>query len=257
MPKRDAAPVGAPCWVDLQSSDVEKSKAFYKEILGWDADTPNDEFGGYFNFRRAGETIAGCMKKEDGAPFPDVWSVYLAVDDAEKAMEIALASGAQPIVHPMQVGDFGTMAFASDPSGAAVGLWQPETHKGFLVLGEPGAPGWFELHTRDYDKAVKFYAEVFGWDMHTMSDTADFRYSTAGEGDDAVAGIMDSSKLLPEGVPSHWLVYFAVDDTDEALKATVELGGSIVLPAEDTPFGRLAHATDSTGAHFKLVSEIK
>ena len=35
--------------------------------------------------------------------------------------------------------------------------------------------------------------------------------------------------------------------------ATVEnLGGTIVLPAEDTPYGRIASAADSTGATFKL-----
>ena len=47
--------------------------------------------------------------------------------------------------------------------------------KGFEVRNEPGTAGWFELHTRDYDKTVAFYRDVFGWDAHTMSDTDDFR----------------------------------------------------------------------------------
>ena len=33
----------------------------------------------------------------------------------------------------------------------------------------------------------------------------------------------------------------------------VELGGSIVSPPEDTPYGRLATATDPVGVQFKLV----
>ena len=32
----------------------------------------------------------------------------------------------------------------------------------------------------------------------------------------------------------------------------VELGGSIVMPPEDTPYGRLATVTDPMGAMFKL-----
>ena len=32
------------------------------------------------------------------------------------------------------------------------------------------------------------------------------------------------------------------------------LGGTIVRAAEDTPYGRLATATDATGAEFKLVA---
>ena len=48
---------------------------------------------------------------------------------------------------------------------------------------------------------------------------------------------MDSSGFLPEGVPAHWAVYLRVADTDAAVKTTVELGGALVMPAEDTPYG--------------------
>lgn len=33
-----------------------------------------------------------------------------------------------------------------------------------------------------------------------------------------------------------------------------ELGGSVVQAPEDTPYGRLAHAADPLGVHFKLVA---
>ncbi|MGH4025656.1 MAG: VOC family protein [Pseudonocardiaceae bacterium] len=61
------------------------------------------------------------------------------------------------------------------------------------------------------------------------------------------------TRLLSEGVPSHWSIYFGVDDTDAALAEIVDLGGSILRTAEDTPYGRLAAAADPTGAQFKLV----
>ena len=101
---------------------------------------------------------------------------------------------------------------------------------------------------------MQFYKDVFGWDARTMSDTDEFRYTTLGEGDAAAAGIMDSSGFLPEGVPAHWAVYFRVADTDVAVKTAVELGGSLVMPAKDTPYGRVAMVSDPTGAHFRLVS---
>ena len=75
-----------------------------------------------------------------------------------------------------------------------------------------------------------------------------------GEGDDARAGIMDATAFLPDGVPAHWSVYFRVDDADAALASTVELGGSVLRPAEDTPYGRLAQAADPLGTSFKLIS---
>jgi predicted enzyme related to lactoylglutathione lyase len=117
-----------------------------------------------------------------------------------------------------------------------------------------GAPCWFELHTRDYQAVLTFYREVFGWDTHVVSDTPKLRYTTLRQGDGWLAGIMDASGFLPDGVPAHWSVSFGVEDTDAALAKIVDLGGSILMAAEDTPYGRLAVAADPTGAQFKLVA---
>ncbi|HEV7687524.1 MAG TPA: VOC family protein [Acidimicrobiia bacterium] len=253
MPKRDSAPVGAPCWIDLFTSDPDKSRPFYSELLGWTAEAPNEAFGGYFNFTKDGVLVAGGMRNDGEAGVPDHWNVYLAVEDAEATVAVATAHGGGVIVPPMAVADLGTMAVITDAGGAAIGLWQPGTHKGIGIIAEPGAPAWFELHTRDYDASVQFYKEVFGWDAKTMSDTPEFRYTTLGEGEGALAGLMDSTGFLPEGVPAHWAVYLRVADTDAAVKTTVDLGGAVIMPAEDTPYGRIALVSDPTGAHFRLV----
>jgi uncharacterized protein len=255
MPTRESIPVGAPCWIDLTSSDTARSRDFYCNLFGWTAEEPAPEFGGYFNFQKHGGRIAGCMSTRDGANTPDAWSVYLTTDDARKTVAAAAASGAQVHVPPMDVADLGTMAVIGDPGGAGIGLWQPGAHKGFAVTAEAGAPSWFELYTRDYGTAVDFYRNVFRWTTEVASDTPEFRYTTLKHGDEMLAGIMDASGFLPEGVPAHWMVYFGVEDTDAAVARVVELGGSIVQPAEDTPYGRLAEAADPTGARFKLISD--
>ena len=254
MPTRDTAPIGAPCWVDLMTSDTERSRAFYGQLFGWTAEEPAEEFGGYFNFTKDGVPVAGCMASQAGSGMPDVWSVYLATDDAGKTLDAALAGGGQVHVDAMAVGDLGTMALVGDPGGAGIGVWQPGLHQGFAVLGDPGTPTWFELHTRDYQVAVDFYRNVFRWDTHVVSDTPEFRYTTLRHGEGWLAGIMDASGFLPEGVPAHWSVYFGVEDTDAALAKIVDLGGSILMAAEDTPYGRLATAADPTGAQFELVA---
>jgi predicted enzyme related to lactoylglutathione lyase len=253
MPTRDTAPIGAPCWVELSTSNAEASKAFYTKLLGWEAEDPNADFGGYFNFTKGGVRIAGCMTSEPGGPAP-AWSIYLATDDAEKTLETAAANGGQVHVPAMAVGDLGTMAFVGDPGWAGIGVWQPGAHKGFGIFGEAGTPSWFELHTRDYDASLTFYREVFRWETQTMGDTPEFRYTVLVHGDEQLAGVMDASSFLPEGAPAQWSVYFGVDDADAALAKIVELGGSVVAPAEDTPYGKLATAADPTGAQFKLVA---
>ncbi|HUQ62707.1 MAG TPA: VOC family protein [Acidimicrobiales bacterium] len=236
------------------TSDTPRAQEFYCQLFGWEAEEPNEELGGYFNFTKDGVRVGGGMSNQPDAGPGNVWSVYLATDDATKTVEVATAKGSQTIVEAMAVNDLGTMAVITDAGGAPIGMWQPGSHKGFGVFGEAGTPSWFELHTRDYDNTVSFYRDVFRWDTQSMGDTPEFRYTTQVQGDDQLAGIMDASAFLPEGVPAHWSVYFGSDDTDATLAKIVELGGSIVTPAEDTPYGRLATAADPMGAQFKLVA---
>jgi uncharacterized protein len=69
-----------------------------------------------------------------------------------------------------------------------------------------------------------------GWQTETVSDTDEFRYSTASFDGDALLGVMDGTTDLTEGVSSNW------------------------FDAEDTPYGRLAAVADCTGAGFNLSS---
>lgn len=243
--------VGAPCWVDLMTSDVPGARAFYGELFGWEAEGPQEQFGGYFNFTKNGGRVGGGMAKMQ-SDLPDVWSVYLTTDDAKQTVDAAAARGSQTLVSPMDVGTLGTMAVVTDPTGAAIGMWQPGDHRGFSTIGEHGTPGWFELHARAYAECLGFYRDVFGWTTETVGDTDEFRYAVLKNGEEMYAGIMDASSFLPPEVPAHWAVYFAVDDTDAALAKIAELGGKTVQPAEDTPYGRLAGATDPYGAQFRL-----
>jgi hypothetical protein len=254
VPTRDEAPIGAPCWIELGTSNPDKSRTFYGELFGWTSEQAGEEYGGYINFSQRGVMVAGCMGNAGQPNAQDAWSIYLAAEDAELVTKAAAANGGSVVLPPMQVMELGTMAFVVDPGGAAIGVWQPGLNKGFGVYDEPGSPSWFELHTPAYDVTVDFYREVFGWDPFTMSDTQDFRYTTLGEGEAALAGILDATGLYPEGTPAQWSIYFGTADTDASLAKAVELGATVVTAAEDTPYGRLAEAVDPVGARFKLRS---
>jgi predicted enzyme related to lactoylglutathione lyase len=170
-------------------------------------------------------------------------------DDIQGLADAASSHGGSVEMAPMEVADNGSFAMIRDPGGSVIGAWQPNEVKGFEVTGEPGTPAWFELHTGAYDDAVSFYREVFGWDAHVMSDTDEFRYTTLGEGENALAAIMADA-----AEPSGWNVYFEVADVDAALAQVTELGGTVVEPAMDTPYGRLARAADPTRPAFRLVT---
>jgi predicted enzyme related to lactoylglutathione lyase len=245
---------GAPCWVDLMTSDVERARSVYRQVLGVEAGEPNEEFGGYFMFMMDGRPIAGVMANQAEGTATDLWSVYLGSGDANATLSRAAEHGGSVMVPGMQVGELGTMAMVLDPGGAAIGVWAPIEFAGFGAVGESGTPVWFELHTNDYEGAVDFYRDVFDWDTEVMSDTAEFRYTAAQREGENVAGIFDASSALGEGTPPHWLVYFGVDDIDAALVKVNELGGAVLSGPEDTPYGRMATVADPTGAQSRLMS---
>jgi uncharacterized protein len=254
MPTRDRAPIGSPCWADLWTSDVEGSRRFYAALLGWEAQEPSPEFGGYFMFTRAGVPVAGGMGDMGEAKADNTWKIYLATDDITKTAEAARAAGAVVVVEPSPVADLGTQAVMVDPTGAPVGAWQAGTFPGFTVLDEEGAPSWFELHTRDHARAVAFYRDVFRWETDAVGDSDEFRYTTMRNPSDEgeLAGVMDASSFLPEGAGAQWSIYWQVDDVAATVAKAASLGGAIVAEAYDTPYGILATVADPAGSEFKL-----
>jgi uncharacterized protein len=249
-------PNGAPSWLDLLTSDSARAREFYAGVFGWTAGEAAEQFGGYFMFFAGGVPVAGCMPKIPGVPGmegPDAWSVYLSSPDVKGTVEAALARGGTLREGPMDIADLGVEAVLDDSTGARIGAWQAKSFAGTGAFGQPGTPAYFELMTRHYATSVGFYASVFGWDARVVSDTPEFRLTALKDGADTIAGIMDASAFLPADAGDHWNIYIQVADTDAALTTVTELGGTVAEPAIDTPYGRLAAATDPMGARFKLV----
>jgi predicted enzyme related to lactoylglutathione lyase len=242
---------GIPGWVDFGSADFEASQAFYCALFGWEAQPSNAEFGGYTVFTLGGKAVAG------GAPLmteqqPVTWSTYVIVDDAAGIASRVPAAGGQVMVDPMAVGDQGTMGVFADPSGAAIGIWQPDEMKGGEVFNEPGALTWDELVTNDVEEAKAFYGTVFGWDS-TASVLGDVAYTQWKLDGKQIAGM---SPIV--GAPAqdpHWAVYFSVADCDASAARVTELGGTVLVPPTDMPpGGRFARAMDPGGAEFLISS---
>lgn len=253
MTTRTSAPHGAPCWADLWTSDVEGSRQFYSRLFGWQALEPAADHGGYWMFERAGAPVAGGMGPMGDMGADNTWKPYFNVDDIDSALKRAEAAGATIRSGAMPVDDLGVQAVLADPTGAAFGLWQPGTFEGFTVVGEDGAPGWFELHTAEHAKAVAFYRELLGWEVNPVGDTDEFRYFTfrSPGSDEDMGGMMDSAAWVAPG-GAHWDIYWHVADATAASQRLQELGGTVTQGPDNTPYGVLVAAADPAGAAFKL-----
>lgn len=246
---------GAPCWIDLMTTDAQRAEDFYGSLLGWTFQRGDEElYGGYAMALLDGKPIAGVMQKQPSEEMPDVWTTYLYVENADESVAKVQEAGGQLYFGPMDVPEQGRMGVVGTPEGATVGFWEPGGHLGYAEFHVPGSPYWHESFTRDFQGSKDFYTKAFGWDVTMMSDTDEFRYGTLGAGTAAVAGLMDASSFLPEGVPAHWRVYFGVEDCRAAAKRVEELGGSVLEGPEDTPFGVIATVQDPMGGTFLLAS---
>src|SRR6266496_3939802 len=252
MPEMSGYREGVPSWTDLASPDVEASKAFYSALFGWEANTvPAPEAGGYTLFTMNGKQVAGVGPiMTEGQP--SVWMTYVNVADADGIAKQVADAGGDVLMAPMDVLDQGRLAVFADPTGAVIGVWQPAAHTGAQLVNEPVSYCWSELATRDVDGAKAFYSAVFGWDSATGTD-GPMAYTEFKVDGDSIAGMFQMAGMMPDDVPPHWGVYFAVADCDATVDAASGLGASVAVPAMDVPIGRFAALTDPHGAFFRVI----
>jgi predicted enzyme related to lactoylglutathione lyase len=69
-----------------------------------------------------------------------------------------------------------------------------------------------------------------------------------------VAGMLPIvGEQWPADLPSHWMVYFAVDGCDAAAANVAELGGAVTVPPTDIPVGHLSVLNDPLGVVFSII----
>ncbi len=255
MSERTSYAPGIPCWADLGTPDIDAAVSFYSGLFGWSIEEGEnaEQTGGYRQAKLRGKPVAGVMPlMQEGQP--PVWTNYVSVEDADAITAKVREAGGTVMVEPMDVLDLGRMAVFLDPAGAAFGIWQPGTFVGAEVVSESNAMIWNELNTRDTAGSKQFYGAVFGWDFEEREFGAN-TYITIKLGEDSAGGIMDLTGRVPDEVPNHWLVYFAVDDTDAAVEKAQGSGGEAVFgPESISEVGRIAVLKDPFGAVFALIT---
>jgi uncharacterized protein len=111
--------------VELNSTDVNKAKAFYGKLFDWkleEAPMP----GGTYTMIGVGEGTGGGMMKQMIPGAPSSWLAYVGVDDIEASTKKAKSLGATVMKDVTEVPGFGWLSIIVDPTGAMLGLWKPK-----------------------------------------------------------------------------------------------------------------------------------
>jgi len=245
---------GTPSFVDLATTDEAGATKFYGDLFGWTEEAmPMGPDQYYHMFSLKGSTVAGMYKiSPEMGNHPPYWATYITVSNADEAGQRAVAAGGKLVMEAMDVFDAGRMVGIQDPQEAFVNLWQAKNHIGSQIVNEPGAVTWNELLTTDADAAGQFYSKVLGVEVEKMPMPG-MEYTVIKVDGNMVGGIMNKTPEMGP-VPSHWGVYFAVDDTDAMVKKAESLGAKVMVPPQDIPeVGRFAVLQDPQGAVFSII----
>ena len=255
-------PHGVPCWVDTEQPDPEEASRFYDALFGWhfeDAIPPGVP-GSYLVATLDGHDVAAVAPGEG----PASWSTYIACEDADRAAETVVAAGGTVLAPPREAGPGGRTATCVDPDGAPFRLWQARRRLGAQLVNVPDTWNFSDLHTADPERALAFYAAVFGWEAELHSGSGMVRLP--GYGDHLASSVDPDIYERQAGAPPGfadvvagavtderpaWRVRFTVADRDGSV-ATAERHGAVVLSSADTVWTREAVIRDPQGAELTL-----
>jgi len=244
---------GTFCWVELATTDATAAKRFYESLFGWTSTDLPGPAGAYTILRKNGRDAAALyqLRPEPPGARPS-WTSYVRVESTDDAVAHAKEIGGNVRMGPYDAGENGRMAVIEDPTGAVFSVWEPKGNPGVGVVNEPGSFCWQELYTRDPERAADFYSGLFGWKREARHmDFGD--YVIFEQSGTMMAGMMRIPKEWGP-MPSHWLVYFAVDDCDATVDEARGLGASVTIaPMDVETAGRFAMLSDPQGAGFAVI----
>jgi uncharacterized protein len=243
-------------WYELMTTDVKIARAFYASVVGWRARGASMPGSAYSLFTIGDSPVAGLMNMPEDARRTGVtphWIGYVRVDDVDAAVDRTQQLGGAVHVPPTDVPNISRFSVVADPQMATLALVKG-VKSGPAQSATPGAPGrvgWHELLAADWEKALAFYGELFGWqkaDSHVGVMGAYQEFSVGGE---TIGGMFTKPATLP--LP-FWLYYFNIDDIQAAAKRVEAGGGQILYGPAAVPGGALIlHCTDPQGAIFALL----
>lgn len=117
----------AICHIEIPTTDMAASKAFYESVFGWAVSVSPDGSYGEWRSPVSGdeEKILGGGLDPGMKPSADAGVVlYLAVEDVEASLAAIEAAGGRRVKPKTKISDeHGWFAHFADPSGNRLGVW--------------------------------------------------------------------------------------------------------------------------------------
>lgn len=255
---------GTFIWYELMTSDQDAAIAFYKAVVGWNADEQDmaELPFRYTILSAGGQPVAGLMELDraacDAGARPG-WIGVISVPDTDAATRKVVEAGGAIHMEPADIENVGRFAIVADPGGAAFEIMTPLPREDVpepLARDAVGNIGWHELYAgQGQEDAFAFYSGQFGWKKMDELDSPMGKYCIFGKDGKTLGGMLDK----PENVPGPaWAYYINVDAIGAAAERVVAQGGTILMGPHQVPNESwIVQALDPQGANFALVSKTR
>jgi len=243
-------------WYELMTTDMAAATAFYANVVGWGSENVAMPGMAYTLLTVAGASVAGLMslpqEAKDIGEEPS-WLGYVAVDDVDAAADRVKRLGGTVHVPPQNIGDISRFALVADPQMGTLALlqWLKPRREQPVKPGAPGRIRWHELFAADVEKALVFYAALFGWQKTGADGDTIGAYQLFSAAGETIGAMLAKPSTI--AVP-FWLHYFEIGDIDAAVERVRAGGGKILNgPLEVAGGAWAAQCGDPQGAVFGLL----
>lgn len=234
---------GKVVWHDLVTPDLERSRAFYGDLLGWQFDEISD---GYLLASNNGRPVAGLAHLES-AQRSSHWLPLVSVSDIEQVQAATQGAGGSIVLAATELGGRGEVAVLQDPQGAAFAVLQ--SSHGDPVDGDPDVNEWMwnEIWTEDVVTSALFYQDLLGYNQGSrMVGGVSYNYLER-DGRPRV-GLL--TRPDPQ-IGNTWVAYLRVADVASVVARAANLGGTVLMaPDPQVRKGTVAVLADPNGAGF-------
>ena len=109
--------------VELNTTDVDRAKAFYGKLFDWTLeDVPMEQMT--YTMIKVGNGTGGGIMKQLMPNAPSAWLPYVEIDDIKGSTQRAKSLGATIMKDVTEVMGMGWLSIIVDPTGAMLGLWK-------------------------------------------------------------------------------------------------------------------------------------
>ncbi|HLH87144.1 MAG TPA: VOC family protein [Xanthobacteraceae bacterium] len=253
---------GSFVWYELMTSDPKAAEAFYRDVVGWEAQAaPMGVPGMEYTLLMAGPTrVAGLMAIPAEAAAMGArpgWIGYVGVESVDAAAAKVRDLGGAIYKEPTDIPGVGRFAVVADPQGATFAMFKWQAPASDMPPAAPdavGHVGWHELFAGDLEPAFDFYATMFGWTKADAIPMGEMGvYQLFAHDGVPIGGMMTKPAQAPK---PYWNYYFNVDSVAAAIERVKRHGADIIVAPMQVPGGSwIMQGRDPQQALFALVSK--